>query len=972
MTDKLLTTLSPVPYIALLTDGAVHHALFAATVSSVPDLSSYREFVQVDGIEQLRRVLNAQRLLLLGLNSQPDPAQGRRVFELRFSWDGRRLTLAFLGKGAASTREQAQKTARSLWDDLNKLFPRDYYRGGLRPASSEEQFHALYTPFDLQAAQIVALEKAVDVHCLLRSQQSYAVVHPYKWGVSTMATLCKTLQRQTRPHMVSIVLEPCSLQDEEMVALNSLAGALRKAGEGRDRSRRMGMASTLAAGTHQVSHRDQVSQTGSESFLPDPMAGLGADIYEDYLARLDRPLLFRPYIVAADEVDPSVVGALEAEIVGHVPTSADPTEEPALPHIPRERRLSGKALQQARHNLRLLETTVLPGGAVEKMEQVQGRLGASCQALSRLPALVDIHEASCAFRLPALLHSDEIGLPVHSGAFVTLGQPVLKQPVVRLGLRDDGNLHQIHLHDLTKHTLVVGTTGSGKTTTCLHLLAELSRHQIPFLVIEPVNAEHNDYRSLLRLPALEDSLQIFTLGDETVAPFRLNPFEIQPGVTVNEHISAMLTAFKAAIPMWEPLPRLFLKALNRTYYQHGWSAFRKPSGAYDDPPFPTLYDFYLQIQQVVENEVEHAGEVLSNIQGASKLRIEALLEGSCGRILSARRSLPIGTWLENPTILELRHIGDDEDKALMIAFLLMALNEYLDKGRERSAKGQLQHVTLIEEAHRLLEDVSGDTDAEHANTKGQAAQAFARALAENRKYGEGVIIAEQLPTKLVPDVIGNTGLKIMHRLTSADDREVMGRAMKFDEFQQEHVVTLRTGQAAVYGLGLDEPALLQAPDFWQEWEQNNAPVESKPVSDAEVAEMMAAYRHQFAAIYVPYSGCKLCPRRCEMRDHGEALLFDKSLHLTERFRECCLSLNEDDSNEHNIQELVGFCADAIHNHVVIPLTDELHKAATYCLFLHLKAASNLFPDQNNLVWEESFRLIQEIPGIGSDGKGFHD
>jgi len=937
-----------------------YHALFAASVPSVPDLSSYEQFENVDEIEQLRRVINAQRLLLMGLNVQPDPEQGLRAFELRYIWVGQRLTLAFLGKGAARAPGEAESLARELWTDLTKLFPRDFYRGGLHPAGDRDAFQPLYAPFPLEGAQIVALEKQVEINCLLRSGQPYAIPYPYKWGISSMARLCKTLLRQERPHMVSLALVPWVLRDEEVAALNTLAGALRKAGEGREKSRRMGMTSTLAAGHRQVSSRDQFGQAGQESFLPDPQARLSAEVYEGYLERLERPLLFRPYVVADGPVDASVVGALEAEMVGYIPPSDNPAEEMALPHIPRERWLHDEVLAQARADLRQLDVQALDEGETNLMRQVTGRLGEACAALARLPYLVDVQEASCAFRLPALPRRDEIGLAVHSGAFITLAQAGLPEPRITLGHRDDGTSHRAHLHDLTKHTLVVGTTGSGKTTTCLHLLAELARYDVPFLVIEPVNAEHDDYRALLRLPMLQDRVQVFTLGDEETSPFRLNPFEIQRGVTVNEHISAMLTAFKAAIPMWEPLPRLFLKALNRTYYRRGWTAFRKPTGGPGDPPFPTMRDFYRQLSQVVEDEIEHEGEVKGNIRGASKLRIEALLEGSCGRILSARRSLPIETWMERPTILELRHIGDDEDKALMIAFILMAVNEYLDKGRPRHEKGRLQHVILIEEAHRLLENVPEETSPERANTKGQAAQAFARALAENRKYGEGIIIAEQLPTKLVPDVIGNTALKVMHRLTSADDREVMGKAMKFDEFQQEHVVTLRTGQAAVYGLDLEEPVLVQATNFWQVWA--DVGVESQPVDDEELASRMNFFRQQFAALYVPYVGCKLCPARCAARDHGEGLLFDKSLRLVEQFTELCARLDAAQGVEAVIGKVVTFCRDAIARHASEPMHGERRKAAVYCLFLHLQEASGLFPKGAVLTWEKRFRIVQENKG----------
>jgi DNA helicase HerA-like ATPase len=41
---------------------------------------------------------------------------------------------------------------------------------------------------------------------------------------------------------------------------------------------------------------------------------------------------------------------------------------------------------------------------------------------------------------------------------------------------------------------------------------------------------------------------------------------------------------------------------------------------------------------------------------------------------------------------------------------------------------------------------------------------FCNLLAEVRKYGEGLIIADQIPNKLIPDVIKNTNTKIVHRL----------------------------------------------------------------------------------------------------------------------------------------------------------------------------------------------------------------
>ena len=80
---------------------------------------------------------------------------------------------------------------------------------------------------------------------------------------------------------------------------------------------------------------------------------------------------------------------------------------------------------------------------------------------------------------------------------------------------------------------------------------------------------------------------------------------------------------------------------------------------------------------------------------------------------------------------------------------------------------------------------------------------FAGLLAEIRAYGEGLVIAEQIPARLVPDVIKNTAVKVTHRLPAADDREAVGATMNATPRQSRYLVTLPPGQAAVFSDGMD-------------------------------------------------------------------------------------------------------------------------------------------------------------------------
>ncbi len=926
-----------------------HHCFFAATIESIPDLASYPEFEHVDLLDQLRRVLDTQRLLLISLAQQQLQPDCARALDLRYIFQperaGRRLTIALLGKGVALTAEKAEAEAHLLWLDSVALFPRHLYRSGLVPVRDPQILEQIRCP--IKAGQrIVAIQKRVEQTHLLRLSGTHPVAYPLRWGLSPMRELCKTMLQAKQPCVLSSALAPATLERTERQALNTIAGRLRRVGEGRERSRRMGMSSILSNASNQAQLSNQGGQE-RELFLPDPQAQLNGEIYEQSLRQLDHALLWRCYIVSQGEMPRSVSGAFVAEIVGASHATAASSESAPPIYLPKEEQLIGDERRRALSNLDWLEFAPHAQGWAG---QDAGELTTAYSQLVRLPTLLDVQEASCVFKLPCLPTRDEIGVPLHSGAFVSLAPPTVNGPALSLGKGDDQTVWTVALDDLTRHTLVAGTTGSGKTTTCLNILESLLRATppIPFLVIEPVNAEHNDYRALLTLPGTP-RINLFTLGDEQVSPFRLNPFAIAQGITAGEHIAALMTCFKAALPMWEPLPRIFLKALRRTYYRAGWGPSQKANGS-ADPPFPTIYDFYAELCRVVDDEIEHSGEVRDNIRGATKLRIEALIESSCGRILATRESLPVKVWLEQPTILELRHIGDDEDRALMSAFILLALREHCEHARPR--QGGLQHITLVEEAHRLLGQAPEGASPEVSNVKGQAAAAFAHMLAETRKYGEGLIIAEQLPTKLVPDVLGNTGLKLMHRLTAKEDREVMGRAMRFTPFQEDHVAGLSQGQAALYATAMEAPVLITIEGAHWDHLRRIAP------TDADVSKQMQPLYVANPTLLYPFHDCELCPRPCQCRDDGEALAADRSRGYEAAVKVLLDAFDDDDDDVSFFGKLVA-CSEQQVKRVSHGTTRE---GIAYCTFLHLKARSTLFRDFNGIHWSKKFRKVQHERG----------
>lgn len=163
-------------------------------------------------------------------------------------------------------------------------------------------------------------------------------------------------------------------------------------------------------------------------------------------------------------------------------------------------------------------------------------------------------------------------------------------------------------------------------------------------------------------------------------------------------------------------------------------------------------------------------------------------------------------------IINLGALADDDEKSLVMAFLLTLLYE------KRIAEGAapcVKHVMVIEEAHRLLSsmNLTGRSNSENASqsedSKTKAIRLFMDMLAEVRAYGESIVIVEQIPTKLISDAIKNTNLKVMHRITSQDDRQYLGEAMNFDEQQKRFVANLKRGEAVVFEERLDHPVLVK-------------------------------------------------------------------------------------------------------------------------------------------------------------------
>lgn len=479
--------------------------------------------------------------------------------------------------------------------------------------------------------------------------------------------------------------------------------------------------------------------------------------------------------------------------------------------------------------------------------------------LCRLSYIVSSDEAEVFFRLPlyeksmVALRSNQI-----SQAQEQFSSSVVRENNIHIGRLKTNDVSNIVIgcpeKAFTKHALVVGTPGSGKTTFSVDILLQFARKGIPFLAIEPTKAE---YRGMI--DAVPE-LRIFTPGNNAVSPFIINPFIPPKGIRIEQYIPSLASAFKAAFSMPSPLDMIFLKAIRSCYTQYGW----KDYSMVGDPDVTLfgLYEFIVAFKKLMDN-TSYSKDVRGNIESAGLLRLTNLIEQN-SNIYDSINTVPIEDLLNAPTVLELNSIDNSEQKSLLMALLLINICVYTK--HNHIGDGELKNVILIDEAHVLLGGGSAISKDGSPDSQGTTIKALQDMIAEIRSYGTSIIIADQSPTKVSREVVANTDIKISFRLTQSVEKELIADSTNMDDDVQSNLSRLIPGEAYVYYSQLESPQLVVTEDI-REKESIRLSVSNKEVADRET------YWKLHQKLLKPYKECDvclLCGEGCSFKTRADA------------------------------------------------------------------------------------------------------
>jgi len=413
---------------------------------------------------------------------------------------------------------------------------------------------------------------------------------------------------------------------------------------------------------------------------------------------------------------------------------------------------------------------------------------------------------------------------------------------------------------VTRHSAVVGSTGTGKSTTIASLLNTISnteRFKSARIIVFDIHGEYaqamRECSQIFRINADEsrnelplyipywalnfEELLSVTFGDtlsdadrggiiEKISEKKLDALQRVPRKGVTESTLNVDTPVPFSIhQLWFELYKIVIS----THNQSGNQSLDTVAYETDATGDPTDQGDAMEVRPPKCRPQDISSTAQTKIYlSHSPLNIRRPLESLAYRLRDSRYDFLFrpGDWLPNTdgvpnedldkllkiwlecdksvTILDLSGVPREILNTL-IGALLRIIYDSLFWARNLSEGGRERPLLLVlEEAHAYLG--KGDT--------GPAAQAVRRIVKEGRKYGIGAMIVSQRPVEIDPTILSQCGTFIAMRLSNSQDRaQITSTASDNLEGLFAMLPILRTGEAIIVGEAVHIPirAMIDSP-----------------------------------------------------------------------------------------------------------------------------------------------------------------
>lgn len=303
----------------------------------------------------------------------------------------------------------------------------------------------------------------------------------------------------------------------------------------------------------------------------------------------------------------------------------------------------------------------------------------------------------------------------------------------------------LDLDELGEHTLITGRAGAGKTTLIYIILIQLLRYGIPFWAFD----FKQDYRHLAK-SVLSGGPEVVVFNWET---FRFNPLRPPLGVDPMIWMQAFTNVFCQVYWLLSGTKAVILDHVKKLYHDYGVFS--------DSDVYPTMFDLYESLKRhKLERKYGREAGFLESAQN----RVNACLL-SFGDMFNYDTGFSIEDLLTKNVVFELEGLLA-ENQAFLLNVILRYVFQYRISNNQRS---KLQHVFLFDEAKAVY-------DREREFSKELGISEIAQFTSTIREFGEGLVVADQMPIVLSDSIKSNvytticmsqSGGKNVHDMTLA-------------------------------------------------------------------------------------------------------------------------------------------------------------------------------------------------------------
>lgn len=392
---------------------------------------------------------------------------------------------------------------------------------------------------------------------------------------------------------------------------------------------------------------------------------------------------------------------------------------------------------------------------------------------------------------------------------------------------------------VTRHSAILGSTGSGKSNTVAAILKAVTQGSYPnaqIIVIDP----HGEYGA-----AFEGISKVFRIGHND------NPLELPYWALSFDELAWFLVDRRSSSES-----QLDANLRDRIFEMRKESAphvkASKTTNALSvdqitvDSPIPfdirQLWYHFDRLERATYNEMARTTEALISEGDAQKLQIAKFKSAGAGssppfkaqpppimgsyvnKILNRLRDRRfdfllrsgsyngrdkdlddlIAAWLNHPkqiTVFDLAGVPP-EVIDIVVGLLARLIFETMFWGRQLSGIGRQRPVLMVfEEAHSYLPN--GDA----RFVQGFARRAVQRILKEGRKYAVGAMVVSQRPSELDETILSQCGTFFALRLTNSNDHGRVKSAVPDDLVGFTNLLpALRTGEALILGEAVQIPS----------------------------------------------------------------------------------------------------------------------------------------------------------------------